>query len=136
VVTKTSDVSIEVAATELSELILAVHHAAGPGRRMRPRWKFGNVIGIGGSKVADLPAADACRRHDWPVPPVAAVTITQRHIQVDVLFELNEPTALATFSERTDAESGEPAEVDSFITYLTLGTVRRLSDRGVATSVR
>lgn len=107
-------------------LILAVHQAAsGPDR---PKWKYRNIIGIGATRVSDLPLdhADGHR-------PVAGIAVTQRGVTANVTFRLSDEVATAHFCGA--AARPDLLEEAAWASFLATGTVDLLARDGVDTHV-
>ncbi|HEY5858402.1 MAG TPA: hypothetical protein VIW24_31375 [Aldersonia sp.] len=106
-------------------MILAVHQAAsGPDR---PKWKYRNVIGIGATKVSDLPLDDGADR------PVAGIAVTQRGVTANVTFRVADDVATAHFCGA--ASRADLLEESAWASFLATGTVDVLARDGVDTHV-
>lgn len=122
------EVVVETPAQELASLILAVHEYACSRRAATNRFVYGNVVELTGSNVRDLPPREAARRYRTASRPVAAITVTQRHVGIDVLFGVEGGRALARFHANARCVDGlADSESASFASYLARGTVAVLA---------
>lgn len=107
-------------------MILAVHHAASGSHR--PKWKYRNVIGIGATKVSDLPLDDSADDR-----PIAGIAITQRGVTANVTFRVADDVATAHFCGA--ASRPDLLEESAWASFLATGTVDVLTRDGVDTHI-
>ncbi|MEU2031220.1 hypothetical protein [Nocardia amamiensis] len=125
--------SITVSASDLGELILAVHAAAEqPGFGSARRWHYGNVVGIGRPSMRDLAIEAARTRHRAGHPIAALRVVTHHRISVDVVFELNGTRASAQFHCATERSAAAADTATSWAEFLAATTSATLTAADVA----
>ncbi|WP_157128838.1 hypothetical protein [Nocardia amamiensis] len=129
--------SIMVSASDLGELILAVHAAAEqPGFGSARRFRYGNVVGIGRPSMRDL-AIETVRTGHHAGHPIAALRVVTHHrISVDVVFELNGTRASAQFHCATTGSAELTDTATSWAEFLAATTSAALTAADVAARLR
>lgn len=124
-----------MAASNLGELILAVHDAAGQSEGPTARrWRYGNVVGISTPRVRDLALATVQVKHLVERRAVAAITVAvHRRVAVDVIFALDEAVASAQFHCATT--HSETTQETFWAEYLASRTSAALIATDIATCV-
>lgn len=137
IVNRRQTYEVTVAAAALSELILAVHAAAGQaGGQSGRRWHYGNVVGISTPRVRDLTLAKVHAKHVIGRRAIAAITVAaQREVAVDVVFGLDDKVASAQFFCATTQSESFLEQETSWAEYLAACTCATLTATDVAATM-